>query len=104
MPDGMAGGVDGQIKVSFAGLAQGAADISRSAAMIDNRLGELKTDIGKLVAGWEGEAATTYQVHQKNWDDAAAELQRVLATIGTAVRTAGEDYQAGERKNTSRWV
>jgi early secretory antigenic target protein ESAT-6 len=104
MPDGYAGGVDGPIKVSFAGLSQGSADIARSANLIETHLGDLKRDLAKLVGTWTGDAATQYQAHQAKWDQAAADLQRVLASIGTAVGQAGQDYADGERNNASRWV
>lgn len=103
MPDGYAGGVDGQIKVSFAGLSQGAADITRSANLIQSHLDQLKQDLAPLVADWTGQASEQYQAHQKDWDTAAHDLQQVLAAIGTAVQRAGEDYADGERNNASRW-
>ena len=104
--DGYAGGVDaGQsIKVSFAGLAQGASDITKSSQMIEQHLGDLKRDLAKLTAGWTGTASDTYQEHQRNWDTAAADLKAVLASIGTAVAQAGRDYEDGERNNASRWT
>lgn len=103
---GYDGGVDaGQtIKVSFAGLAQGASDINKSSQMIEQHLGDLKRDLTKLTAGWTGTASDTYQEHQRNWDQAAADLKAVLASIGTAVGRAGEDYADGERDNASRWT
>jgi early secretory antigenic target protein ESAT-6 len=103
---GYSGGIDAgdTIKVSFGGLSQGAADIGRSANMIEQHLSDLKRDISKLTAGWTGEAAETYQVHQSNWDQAAADLKQVLASIGTAVATAGDDYRDGERANANRWT
>jgi len=102
---GYGGGVDaGQtIKVSFAGLSQGAADIGRSASMIQSHLDQLKKDLQPLVQDWTGSASEAYQHHQGEWDKAAADLQQVLASIGTAVSRAGEDYADGERTNTNRW-
>jgi early secretory antigenic target protein ESAT-6 len=102
---GYDGGVDaGQtIKVSFAGLTQGASDITKSSQMIEQHLGDLKRDLAKLTAGWTGTASDTYQEHQRNWDQAAADLKAVLASIGTAVARAGQDYQDGERANAARW-
>lgn len=100
---GYSGGVDGQIKVSFAGLEQGAADIARSANMIQSHLDQLKQDLAPLVADWTGDAAEQYQAHQKQWDTSAHDLQAVLAAIGTAVGRAGQDYADGERNNASRW-
>ena len=103
---GYAGGIDAgdHIKVSFAGLTQGAADIGRSASMIESHLDQLKRDIGKLTATWTGDAATQYQDHQRNWDQAAAALKQVLASIGTAVGQAAQDDSDGERNTANRWT
>jgi early secretory antigenic target protein ESAT-6 len=102
---GYGGGVDAgdHIKVSFAGLAQGASDIGRSASMIESHLEQLKRDISKLVNTWTGDAATEYQGHQAKWDQAAGDLKQVLASIGTAVQQASQDYADGERNNANRW-
>jgi early secretory antigenic target protein ESAT-6 len=103
---GYSGGIDAgdTIKVSFGGLAQGASDIGRSASMIEQHLADLKRDLTKLTADWTGTAADTYQEHQRNWDQAAADLKQVLASIGTAVARASEDYADGERTNAGRWA
>jgi early secretory antigenic target protein ESAT-6 len=102
---GYAGGVDAgdHIKVSFAGLAQGAADIGRSASMIESHLEQLKRDLQPLVNTWTGEAKENYDAHQAKWNQAAADLKQVLSAIGTAVGRAGEDYADGERNNAARW-
>jgi early secretory antigenic target protein ESAT-6 len=102
---GIGGGIDAgdSIKVNFAGLEQGAADISASAGKIQGQLDQLKADLQPLVGSWTGEASTQYQAHQANWDQSAADLQQVLAQIGIAVRVAGEDYLDGERNNANVW-
>jgi len=103
---GYAGGVDAgdTIKVSFAGLQQGAVDIGNSAKAIDTHLDQLKKDLQPLVSTWTGTASENYQAFQGEWDKAAADLQQVLASIGTAVSRAGDDYADGERNNANRWT
>jgi ESAT-6 family protein len=103
---GYGGGIDAgdTIKVSFAGLSQGASDIGRSASMIQSHLDQLKRDLQPLVTNWTGTASENYQHFQGEWDKAAADLQQVLASIGTAVSRAGEDYADGERNNANRWT
>jgi early secretory antigenic target protein ESAT-6 len=103
---GFAGGIDAgdTIKVNFGGLEQGANDIASSASKIQGALDQLKRDLAPLVNNWTGEASTLYQQHQGKWDQAAADLQQVLASIGAAVRTANEDYRDGERNNANVWT
>lgn len=94
---------DGGIKVSFGALQSAAGSISSNAAKVQGSLDDLKSYLQPLVSTWMGAAAEAYNAHQAKWDAAAADLQQVLAAIGTAVNQAAEDYTAGERTNTARW-
>jgi early secretory antigenic target protein ESAT-6 len=95
MPDG--------IKVTFGGLEAAAGSISSNASKVQGSLDDLKQYLQPLVATWTGSASEEYNAHQAKWDAAAADLQQVLAAIGTAVQRAAEDYRDGERANASRW-
>lgn len=95
--------MDGMIKYNF-GLIEGArADIQNSSNNINTKLSDLKSFLAPLVAGWEGSAAEAYQVSQNKWDTAAADLNQVLAAIGTAVGAGNEGMQATERSSASSW-
>lgn len=94
---------DGQIKVSFGQLEAAAGNISTQAAKIQGSLDDLKQYLAPLVAGWQGQASEEYNVHQRAWDSAATDLQQVLASIGTAVQNAAQDYREGESTNARRW-
>jgi early secretory antigenic target protein ESAT-6 len=95
MPDG--------IKVTFGGLEAAAGNISTQAGKVQNSLDDLKQFLQPLVSTWTGTASEEYNAHQLKWDQAAADLQQVLAAIGTAVQRAAEDYRDGERNNAARW-
>ncbi|RZS37129.1 WXG100 family type VII secretion target [Herbihabitans rhizosphaerae] len=95
---------DGPIKVSFAGLAQGAADIDGSSKRIETSLGDLRRQLQALRNSWDGEAQRAYDQKQNQWDTAAHDLKQVLADIAMALRIAGEDYQDGERQNAGRFL
>jgi ESAT-6 family protein len=97
MPNG-----DG-IQVTFGSLESAAGSIGTQAGKVQSSLDDLKSFLQPLVASWTGQAAEQYQQHQRTWDQAAADMQQVLAAIGTAVQRAAEDYQAGEQVNTARW-
>jgi early secretory antigenic target protein ESAT-6 len=56
-----------------------------------------------MAATWEGQAAAEYQVTQRKWDTAAADLAAVLAQIGLALGTANESYRQVEQANAARW-
>ncbi|QFZ23435.1 WXG100 family type VII secretion target [Saccharothrix syringae] len=91
------------IKVSFADMASAASDITSQANQVQSELDNLKSRLAPVIAQWDGNASGSYQAAQQAWDEAAAGLQQVMATIGVAVQQAGEAYQAAEQKNTSRW-
>lgn len=91
------------LEVTFAEIANASQTISSSATQVDAQLDELRAEVVKTLAGYEGAAAEAYQAAQKAWDDAAADLQKVLAAIGTAVGQAGDAYEAAEKANTGRW-
>ena len=96
MPDG--------IKVTFGGLEAAAGSISSNANKVQGSLDDLKQFLQPLVATWTGSASEEYNAHQAQWDSAAADLQQVLASIGTAVQNAANDYRDGERTNATRWA
>ena len=102
--DGAGKTLDGEIKVNFGGLQAGSDQINASAKKIDSTLEDLKGDLAPLRAKWTGDAATNYDMHQKQWDDAAKDLQSVLASIATALSVANQDYMDGERNNANRWI
>ncbi|MDX8052135.1 WXG100 family type VII secretion target [Lentzea sp. BCCO 10_0798] len=91
------------LQVTFAEIQQAASTISSSATQVDGQLDELRSEVVKTMSGYSGDAAAAYQAAQQKWDEAAADLQKVLAAIGVAVGQAGEAYESAEKKNLSRW-
>jgi early secretory antigenic target protein ESAT-6 len=91
------------LKVTFAEIMQASSTISSSATQVDGQLDELRAEVTKTLAGYQGEAREAYEAAQQKWDVAAADLQKVLAAIGVAVGQAGEAYEAAEKKNLGRW-
>ena len=85
----MPGRHQGYIRWSRGGRRQTSAS---SASKIQGSLDDLKQYLQPLVASWTGNASEQYNAHQAKWDQAAADLQQVLAAIGTAVQRAAEDY------------
>lgn len=92
-----------RIQVSFHAMASAAGDISQQANQVQSELDNLKNRLAPVIAQWDGGASEQYQAAQRAWDEAAAGLQQVLASIGVAVQQAGEAYQAAEQKNANRW-
>ncbi|SER66271.1 WXG100 family type VII secretion target [Corynebacterium cystitidis] len=74
------------IKYGFNNLAAASEDIASSARNVAAELDELKNVLAPMAESWVGEAADSYWIHQKKWDDAAHELNEILNTIADNVR------------------
>lgn len=92
------------ILVTFGALSEAQANTAATYAALNNQLADLKSYLAPLTASWEGDASTTYQGYQAQWDTAAAELNTVLQTISSAVGQALANYQATEQTNTAMWT
>lgn len=93
----------GQIKVTFGAIDTAASDTDSIANNLNQQLDDLKGYISPLVATWTGQAATSYQTLQQQWDTSAAELNDVLRQIATTLRTSNENYGTAETSNTNIW-
>lgn len=91
------------IKVNFAAMETGAAQINTASSSIETSLADLKRYLAPLVAEWDGQAAVNYNAAQKRWDDAAIALNGILGQISQAVSVAGENYAGAEKANANIW-
>ncbi len=92
-----------EIKVTFSALGAAQGDVATAASRITGQLEDLRRFLAPMVATWQGQAAAEYQVKQRQWDAAAADIAAVLAQIGAALGTANDGYQQVERANAARW-
>jgi WXG100 family type VII secretion target len=92
-----------EIKVTFGALGAAQSDVATTASRISGQLEDLKRFLAPMVATWHGQAAADYQLKQRQWDTAAADIAAVLAQIGVALGTANDNYQQVERANAARW-
>jgi WXG100 family type VII secretion target len=92
-----------EIRVTFGELSAAQQNVVGTSQRITAQLDDLRRFLAPLTAGWEGQAAQDYQLRQRQWDTAAADLTAVLAQIGVALGTANDNYQAVERANAARW-
>jgi WXG100 family type VII secretion target len=93
-----------QIKVSFSAIDTAASDTDTIATNLGQQLDDLKSFISPLVASWTGEAATSYQALQKQWDNSADQLNQILRQIAAALRTSNQNYTTAETANANIWT
>ena len=96
-------GAEGQVVVNAQVLGEGASDTEALAGQIEQQLSDLGGYLAPLVASWTGEASSDYQALQQRWDTTADDLHAVLREIAGALRTASQNYVAGEHRNASMW-
>lgn len=92
------------LKVNFSTLAGAAADINAGAGQIESTLGDMDSQLQALRANWTGESASAYEAAKAKWTAAITDMRTLLAQIGSAVDTSGQEYQSTERTNTNRWA
>ena len=97
MPDGQ------NIKVSFGAIQEAGANINSTAAKMDNELDTLRSQLSPLDAAYEGASKEAWRAVQVSWEQAQAELNQVLASIGAATNQAAEDYQRTEGDVGKLW-
>ncbi|MGQ0480159.1 MAG: WXG100 family type VII secretion target [Pseudonocardia sp.] len=93
-----------EIKVAFGELGNAQQNVASTSQRMTAQLEDLKRYLAPMVASWSGQAAADYQVKQRQWDTAAADLTAVLAQIGVAVGRANDGYQQVEQANARRWT
>jgi WXG100 family type VII secretion target len=89
------------IKVNYAALEHAMGQIRAISGQMDEKLNTLRSSLQRMQ--WDGQDRESYNVHQKKWDDAVADLNRVLAQIGQAVGAARENYMSTEMRNSKLW-
>lgn len=92
-----------QIKYQFGAIQSAAADIQSTSGRINALLDGLKSQIQPMVSTWEGESASAYQAAQAKWDNAAAELNAVLASIATTVQEGNDRMSDVNRMAAASW-
>ena len=91
------------IRYQFGAIEQASADITATSGRITSVLDNLKATLQPMVGSWEGESAEAYKQAQQQWDSAAAELNRVLATIAGTVQEGNQRMSDINRRAAASW-
>src|SRR4051812_29570417 len=101
MKEGFA--VSDEIKVTFGQLQATQEHTQQTVSSMNTQLQDLKSYLAPMVSTWQGSAAENYNAKQAQWDQAANDLNEVLAAIGRALGSVNEGYQQTESQNASRF-
>jgi WXG100 family type VII secretion target len=89
------------IQVDYAAMEEAAGVIGGSSKTIEQKLEELDGQLKKIQ--WEGGDREAYAAQKAKWDAAVADMNQLLAQIGSAVTTAREGYGQTEQAGISAW-
>jgi len=85
--------------VQFGALQEASANIATALSTMESRLSQVENDAAPLVATWDGAAREAYDLRQRQWSAAAADLSAILRDIKIAVDDSAAEYQATEQRN-----
>lgn len=88
----------GEMLFTFGAVRQAQDDIHNTSNRLNQQMEDLKNFLKPLVASWQGSAQEAYQARQRDWDQASADLNNVLAQIAVAVGEIHDNSQDTERK------
>ncbi len=91
------------IRYSFGAIAAGSEDIRATSANIQSLLGDLRSRIQPMTATWEGDSAVAYEAAQREWDEAAADLNMILETIARTVSESNDRMSDINRQAAASW-
>ncbi|MBV2151719.1 WXG100 family type VII secretion target [Kitasatospora sp. SUK 42] len=91
------------ILVNFETVHNAAEEVRGSAHRIDQLLTDLKKDVQRVAASWQGAAQEGYNAHQAQWDQRAAHLQQVCSQIAGSLDKAAQSYRSTEDANAKLW-
>ena len=78
-------------------------EVVGASTQLRQTLDDLKAYLAPMVAEWSGQAAVTYNVHQRNWDEAAAALQQILTDLANAAGTGNSMMQEADARAAAAW-
>ncbi|GLB64687.1 ESAT-6-like protein [Dietzia sp. NCCP-2495] len=93
----------GQITYNHGTIDALVSEVSQASVQLRTGLDDLKQYLQPLVAEWQGSAAEAYQVHQQQWDQAAAALQAMLTEISNAALRGNQGMADADRTAANGW-
>lgn len=93
----------GQITYNHGSIDALVGEVSQASTQLRTTLDDLKQYLQPLVTEWEGSAAEAYQVHQQEWDQAAAALQAMLSEISNAALRGNQGMADADRAAANGW-
>jgi early secretory antigenic target protein ESAT-6 len=89
------------IKADYARMESNRQQMQTISAQIDEKLDTLRSRLQQMQ--WQGGDQQAYEAHQRKWDEAVRDINRLLNDIGQGVGVARQNYMDTEASNTKLW-
>jgi WXG100 family type VII secretion target len=89
--------------VNFVEMRAGSDAIEKALSALERGLQELEAAARPLVSEWTGSAQQAYEVRQRQWRQASADLALMLRDIKRALDDSTVGYHDAEVSNTRRF-
>jgi WXG100 family type VII secretion target len=86
---------------NHAGINQVADDLQEVANKLQNRLDQFSQDVKKELPNWEGEAANSFEVFHRQWNEKIKELQLYASQLPALVQQINQNAQQTDKKGAS---
>lgn len=90
-----------ELVVKYGGLDEMANTVILKAKALEDIMHQLKSDVGAVGSGWDGEAYRTFHDVQKKWQTDTDAVKGALQEISNMIRHAAERYHHGDLKAAS---
>lgn len=95
--------MSGYTEANFGALSSSAENYAIVASTLQKELDELESSLQQKLSQWDGNARHQYTICKQRWDNAAADMHRVIQKLGLAIGNAHENYSAAEKYGVNIW-
>lgn len=91
-----------QTQAEAAVMQQSAAKFEQVDQSLQSMLSSLMGELEALQTAWRGAGGRSFEQVKQQWSQDQAAMQRALRETATAIRTAGQQYDASDSEASSR--
>ncbi|MFC9624055.1 WXG100 family type VII secretion target [Streptomyces sp. NPDC056930] len=95
---------DGVIHVDYNHMQNAADDLIQQTKAIDQTLTNLDAELQALMTHWEGDDSSEYKVCQQAWNQAVADMERMLNSHAVLLTDVSDNYKYTERSLAQMWA
>ncbi|MEV1019289.1 WXG100 family type VII secretion target [Streptomyces sp. NPDC050264] len=94
---------DGIIDVQYPKVRQAIEELQEQTKGIITSLNNLEDELKPLISSWEGSDQEMYRGVQAEWDQATANMAKLLNDNGELIQSIHDNHSRDERKSSDNW-